>query len=174
MGIDEVKKEILDNAKAQAKAIIKEADSTKAEIMAQAESRIDSIKEQLKLVTTKTIEQYKIMMIAESSSYTKKQRLKLEKDLISDVFTNTLLEIKKSKTRTKDVQKLVKVQKDSIVYCAKEDMSALKSYKPNQLDIAGGVILEDKSGETRIDLSYETMLDEIKKEKLTEIVSILF
>lgn len=42
------------------------------------------------------------------------------------------------------------------------------------MDILGGIILEDKDGEKRIDISYETLLDSIKRDSLSDISKILF
>jgi vacuolar-type H+-ATPase subunit E/Vma4 len=176
MGIDNVKKEILDQAKKEAQLILKEADIVKKEIIDAANVRVDSIKNELDQVAKQTISHYKTMMEAESNSILKKEKLKLEKDLIDEVFENTLIELEKldSKSRTKDVKKLVKGQKYSSVFCSKKDMAALKSLKPKAVDIIGGVILQDSKEEVRLDLSYETLLQEIRQDNLAEVAKVLF
>lgn len=177
MAIEDVRREILDNAKNEAKSILKEAESVKKEVMDAAKVQVDSIKKQTEEEAKITINNYKTRVMAETNSGLKKQRLQLEKELIQEVFDDALIKLGKLnvKTRTKHVTKLVESNKEyGVVLCAKKDETSLKGYKPNNVDIAGGVILEDSIGEVRLDLSYETLLNDIKKNSLSEVAQILF
>jgi V/A-type H+/Na+-transporting ATPase subunit E len=177
MAIEDVRREILDNAKNEAKSILKEAESVNKEVMDAAKAQVDSIKKQTEEETKIAIENYKTRVLAETNSGLKKQRLQLEKNLIQEVFDDALHKLEKLdvKARSKHVTNLVESNKEyGVVLCSKKDESNFKSYKPTVIDITGGVILEDKNGEIRLDLSYETMLSSIKNDSLSEVAQILF
>lgn len=176
MGLEDVKKEILDNARKQAKKITDEAEKERLEILKSVDKNIEEIKDQFNRNAVKAVDQYKLMSMAESSSIVKKQKLNLEKDLIKEVFDETKTELKNSKGthREKLLKKLLARTKFNYgkVYCAKQDTKILKN--SDNVDIIGGVILENKDGNVRLDLSYETLLESIKQDNLSEIAKIIF
>ena len=180
MGMEEVKKEILDNARNQAKQQIKEAEKERESIIKSAESRVEAIKERIEKQTDSAIEQYKAMTLAEASSIVKKQRLSLEKELINEVFDAARKELAgiSSKKREDHLNRLLKNAGKhfsfSKLYCSKKDIALLKKHKPSETDITGGLILEDNSGELRVDLSYETLLSSIKQNDVSSISKALF
>ncbi len=180
MGIEEVKKEIVSNATAQAKEIIKEGEKEKKLILDSAEDRISSIKETIDKETKSAIEQYSKMMEEETSSFLKKQKLLLEKEVLNEVFERTKEELKNipQKKRENHIKHLLGIEPNNLksgkIYCSKKDIAYLKKFSPKETDILGGVVIEDKEGEIRVDASYETFLEEIKKKNLSEISKILF
>ncbi len=176
MGLEEVKKEILDNARKQAKKIIDEAEAEKKEILKSANKNISNIKAQFDKDAVSNIQQYKLMSRAEIGSIEKKSKLNLEKELIKEVFDRTKDKLKKStgKKREELFKALIVNTKFrySKAYCAKQDAKLLRNSE--NVDIIGGVILENKEGNIRLDLSYETLLESIKQDYLSEIAKILF
>ncbi len=176
MGLEDVKKEILDNARKHAKKITDEAEKERLDILESVDKNIDEIKNQFDRDSKKAIEQYKLMSMAESGSTIKKQKLNLEKDLIKEVFDETKIRLKNStgKKREQLLKKLLARTKFDYgkVYCAKQDTKVLS--KSENVDIIGGVILENKDGDVRLDLSYETLLESIKQDYLSEIAKIMF
>jgi V/A-type H+-transporting ATPase subunit E len=180
MGIEEVKKEILDNARDQAKKAIKEAEKERESILKNAESSISSIKEKLDTHADGVISQHKVMVLAEASSIIKKERLAVERALINEVFENAKKELDSlsSKKREGHLLMLLENAKKNFsftkVYCSRADVPLLKKYNPVVADISGGVILENETGEIKVDLSYETLLDLIKQKELSPITKTLF
>lgn len=178
MGLDDVKKEILDNARKEAKKITDEAKSERREILKSVDKNIEEIKDQLNRDSIKNVDQYKLMSMTESSSILKKQKLNLEKELIKEVFEDTKNRLKASKGKKREelLKKLLARTKFNVskVYCAKQDVKVLKKYEADNADIIGGVILENKDGNVRLDLSYETLLGSIKQDYLSEIAKIMF
>lgn len=178
MGIEEVKKEILDNARAQAKLIMKEAEKERSELLGSAESRIESIKERIEKDAERSISQYRSMTLAESNSIVKKKKLTLERDLIEEVVSLVIAGLDKlpAKKREEHLKKILASQSKefSKVYCAKKDLPLVKKSKPAEMDIIGGAVLENNEGNVRLDLSYDTMLSSAKEENVSEIVNLLF
>ena len=93
-------------------------------------------------------------------------------------FDKKKLDKLSTKQREKHLKNIVEKAKKNLdfanVYCSQKDVSAIKKYKPQTKDILGGAILENKDKTVRVDLTYSTLLDKIKKENLMEISKILF
>ncbi|MCM2325750.1 MAG: hypothetical protein NDI94_04750 [Candidatus Woesearchaeota archaeon] len=174
MGLDEVKKEILDNAKKEAKSILAEADVEKKEILASADKRADEIKAMLDEEAKITIEQYKVMVSAETVSAVNKERLALEREIIDEIFYKALEELQDSKNREKHIKKMQTLSKQGYTktYCSKKDLKLVKG--GIEFPVSGGLVFEDSAGEVRLDMSYETLLKGIKQESLAEVAKILF
>ncbi len=175
MSLKEVKKEILNNAEKEANKVLKQAEDERKKILEVVDTRVSEVKSQLDTEVKKSLEQYKVFVTAEASSIVKKQRLNMEKELISEVFTKALDNLSNlSKTeRGKHVKKLLNNSKEySKVYCSEKDLALVK--KAEKAYILGGVVLEDKNSEVRLDLSYETLMNSVKQENLTEVANILF
>jgi vacuolar-type H+-ATPase subunit E/Vma4 len=180
MGIEEVKKEILDSAKSEAKKKISEAEKEKTEVMSLTEEKIQQLKERIESDGERMIEQYKKISVAESNSKIKREKLTIHKEMVNQVFevaSNLLTELP-AKKRHEHIIKLLHKANHTIsikkVYCNKKDITAVVNHKAEGVDILGGVIVEDSSGEVRIDLSYESLLEAIKQDSLAEISKLLF
>ena len=175
MSLNEVKKEILNNAEKEANKILKQGEDERKKVLDVVNTRISEIKSELDTEVNKTLEQYKVFVTAEANSIVKKQRLNMEKELISEVFTkalDNLSNLSKSE-RSKHVKKLLSQSKEySKVYCSEKELSSVKNAL--KIEVLGGVVLEDKSSEVRLDLSYETLMESVKQENLTEVAKILF
>ena len=177
MGINEIKKEILDNAKIQAKLILNEAEKEQKEIESAAQARIDEIAQSKAKEAEFEIESYRTVSMAEAYSISKKRKLSLEAEVFEDVLEKAKYKISNlsSKAREAHLSKLLKDTKGfTKVYCSKKDMELIKKSKPQQMELLGGVMLENSEGNIRQDLSYESMLASLKQEKLAEISKILF
>jgi len=180
MGIDEVKKEILDNARSESKKLLNEAGKERASLLAAAESRVEVISERLNKEADQIISQHRAMVLAEAASVVKKQRLTMERDAIDEVFENAKVELGrlspgKRKAHLEGILKNARKNFNfSKVYCSKKDIATMKKYKAAQAEITGGAILEDGSGVVRVDLSYEALLDKIKVKELAGIYKSLF
>ncbi len=180
MGIEEVKKEIMSSAKAQAKEILKEGEKERQDILSSAETRVTAIKERLEKETEEAVEKYRLLAVAESTSSAKKQRLSMEKEMIDDVLSKAkealgrLNQRKREQHLKKILEKAGKEISYGKVYCSKRDLSSIKKGKAVPADIIGGAILENADGSMRVDLSYETILDNLKQEHVSELAKILF
>lgn len=176
MGLEEVKKEILGNARSQAKQIIREGEEEKKAILKTVESRLTEVKKELDIEAKKALEQYQARVNAETNSLLKRQKLTLQKDMVQEVFKEVQEKLKElpPKKREALLKKIMSTAKYNKVYCSKKDMPLLNKYKPQETDVIGGVILENKEGNVRLDLSYETLLKSIEQDNLKEIAQVLF
>ncbi|AJF61881.1 TPA: hypothetical protein HA239_02250 [Candidatus Woesearchaeota archaeon] len=179
MGINEVKKEILDNAGKEASRILAEAGKEEKEIVGSIASAVKQSKEKQEKDIKRTVEQYRSSVLSEAESAVKKERLSLEKKIISKVFSSAAeklgsLSQKKREQHLNRLSKKIKELGYPTVYCSLKDQKHLKKYSPKAADILGGIVLENKQGDTRVDLSYDMLLEEVKKEEMSAIVRTLF
>jgi vacuolar-type H+-ATPase subunit E/Vma4 len=101
----------------------------------------------------------------------------MEKNIIEEVFGLAEQGLQKlnKKSREDHLKKILHSGfKFSKVYCAKSDVTLVKGHKAEVTEIAGGAILENKDGDIRLDLSYETILSNIKQDNLDEVAKALF
>lgn len=82
------------------------------------------------------------------------------------------------KRRKEIIEKLITKGKNEIdittVYCNKKDKKHIQNFNCKEIDIMGGVILENEDKSIRIDSSFETLLKNIKDNSLQEIARKLF
>jgi V/A-type H+-transporting ATPase subunit E len=173
--MDKVRKEIIKNARNEAKSILKQAEKERKNMLENAEKSLAEKKTLLDEEAKQVIELYESTSKAEANSEKNKLRLVLEKELIDEVFQlakEKLGEIPKKK-REKHL-KLLKNKLDkrySVLFTSKQDKSILRA---KQRDITGGLIAETKDGNSKVDLSYDNLLQNVRKENLAEITKMLF
>ncbi len=179
MGINEVKEEILNNARQSAEEIIKEAEKEKALLENSANNQIQEIKKKLDSEAESAISQYRTMALAKAKGILRKEKLSLESEMINKVFQKAkekLKDLPESKRKAHISALAKKSEGLEKAYCSKKDINIAKKLVKEAIekDMLGGLIFEDSKGEIRIDLSYEAMLEDIKKEKIKEIAEMLF
>ena len=177
MGLEQLKQEILNNAKAKASAIIKDAESEAKEIVNNAKTQIDEYKKLQEVEMKKELGAEERLYIAFANSGAKEIILIKKKEIIDSVFISAKEEIYKQYKSKGYIVRLIKRSEKEIdigmIYCNKEDLNDIKSYKVEAKDI-NGIIAENKEGTIRVDLSFDTILEDVRSKYLTEIAGILF
>ncbi|MBS3165349.1 hypothetical protein J4439_08020 [Candidatus Woesearchaeota archaeon] len=177
MGLEDIKKEILEEARREAKRVLDEARRSSQEAVKQAQreakEREERAKAELKdqLATLETRETASARFQARRRINTRK------KELLDEFFSHCLREASKldGATRKRHVKALLAHAKDfSVVYGRKEDLSNATKLAVRSATFAGGIMLETKDGTQRLDLSYETMLAAIAQKELPDISARLF
>ena len=180
MGLEEVRKEILADAKAKARSILKEGEQEVEAVNGSIDKRLKEREQQLKLDAERSVSEFEDRSSAESASMMRKRRLSLEKELIEEVFISAFSRLKKLDSKKREkltsglVEKASKEFRCAKVYCAKEDMKLLKKYNPSAAEISGGVILENEDSSIRLDLSFESILESIRQDSMPVISKALF
>lgn len=180
MGLEEVKEEILNNARDDSNKLVEEAKKEAQEITNKAKKRISDYKTKLKDDKEKLIGNLEKMKTAQARSEAKKLILDKKKELIDSVFEKTKQKLAalSDSERKKHIQTLIEKAKNEIeittVYCNKKDKNFLQDFKCEETDIIGGVIVENKDKSIRIDYNFETLLDNTKENSLQEIAKRLF
>ena len=180
MGLEELEKEIIENGRKGAERIIKEGSDEAAviaegckkkekELRAKAEAEIKTALEQLEKKETS---------LAEFNS--RKALLETKKMLLDGLFEkiSARLERLNETSRAKHIGQLIARAKKRIdiyaVHCSGQDRKHVKGCECLEAPISGGIIVENRDKSERIDLSYETILEQVKEKHLGEIGRMLF
>lgn len=180
MGLEEVKEDILSNAKEQANSIIAEARKEANRIMREAEKKVEDMEERNEAYTKKMLDTIKRQELASAELENKKMLLDAKKQVIENVFIEAGKGIENLDDKKKEVyiKKLLERAKKDIepafIYCNKKDVKFLKGHNIEAANIIGGIIAENNDRTIRVDYSFETMLQSIKENELQNINKILF
>src|SRR3989344_4189861 len=172
MGLEEVKEDIIRNAKEQERALAEESKKEIARIVKEAENKVEKTIERSNAEIKKAIEAIKKQELASAELENKKRLLDAKKQLIEKVFAevNKRLESLDKKKREIYIKKLLEKSKNEIeighIYCNKKDMEFLKNSNAEAIDIIGGLITENKEKTVRINYSFEAILENIKENEL--------
>ncbi|MBT4540349.1 hypothetical protein HOC35_02450 [Candidatus Woesearchaeota archaeon] len=184
MGLDEVKNDIINDAEKEASRIINETNKEAETLIKKAQTDLEKIeKEELeKLKDELSVFERKEIALVNLES--KKLLFEKKKKIINNVVDTAKKEIvNMSKTnKITLLKKLVKKANNefevSIIYCNKTETPIIKSCSKNveikNTEMSGGIIAENKEKTMRVDLSYDTLFDEIYENMLQELAQVLF
>ena len=180
MGLEVVKQEILNSAKAQADAMIAEARKEAQRLVKEAEKKMQELKEKSDADTKRQTDLIKRQEVASAELESKKMLLDAKKQIIDKVFADARKKLEELNEKKKEIliKKLLDKTKNDIemayIYCNKKDEKYFKDYNTENANLVGGFIAENKERKLRIDNSFETMLESIKEQELQNISKILF
>ena len=190
MGLDAVIAEIKEKARAEANAIVQEAEAKKTEILANAQTQAQSLKAAAEENAQKTAFHIQTQEEAAGHLAVKREILNAQKILMDEVQTKTLEQICNlpESFHKQAIASLLKRAQSEIpsgtVSCAARDASALQGVlsesgfsnfttgKP--VDIDGGIIVESADGMLQVDYSYRTFLNEVWELGLKDASDALF
>ena len=169
MGLDQVIGEVRRDGETKAQAIVKAARS-------EAQAILDAAREQAKAYEASRLEAAareseaaKAQAASRAESEARKAILSAEAELRQSLRAKVLAHFAGLPAKTRGVHLLalpataLKVIPTGSVWGAEADATALKSLKGythgGSIPITGGLVVESADGRTRLDLSYETLLD---------------
>jgi V/A-type H+-transporting ATPase subunit E len=169
MGIDEVVTEVKEGGERRAQEILDQAQADASEILAAAAAAAAAYAEKRTADAARDAQDMRAQIVSRAEFDARKAVLQEEAALRTEL-RRTLLDgfaALPAAKRQAHVKKLL-AQAASVVlkgrvWCADADEKALQAQSTfdfaGTTEIAGGIIVEDASGRTRLDLSYETLLD---------------
>ncbi|MCX8146925.1 MAG: V-type ATP synthase subunit E family protein [Candidatus Woesearchaeota archaeon] len=183
MGLEEVKREIIEKAEKEARGIIEEGRKESNAIIEEINQKISEYRKEAENEAEKIIETMERREIAGVEFDVKKMMLDKKKEVIDSVFSyvkKKLIEMPE-KQRERYIRSLVEKAKSEIkvkcIYGNKQDKKIIEkipAVKYKEADICGGIIAENEDGTIRIDYSYDEILEQIQKENLRQIAEMLF
>jgi V/A-type H+/Na+-transporting ATPase subunit E len=169
MGVDQVIGEVRRDGEARAQATVKAARQEADAIVAAAKAQAKAHEKQRLEAAARESEQARAQAMSRAESEARKAVLTAEAELRSQLRAQVLAHFAglPAKAREAHLKALAKTASAVIpagsVWGAEKDAAALKAAKPykhaGSLPIAGGLVVESEDGRTRLDLSYETLLD---------------
>lgn len=190
MGLDAVITEIKEKARAEADAIIQEADAKKTEILTAAQTQVQLIKTDAEENAQKSASHIHTQEEAAGHLAVKREVLNAQKTLMDEVQAKTLEQIcalPESFHKQAIASLLKKAQleiQNGTVTCAARDTEALRKVlsdsefakftagDPTEID--GGIIVESADGMLQVDYSYHTFLNQVWESGLKDASDILF
>ncbi|MFA5944086.1 MAG: V-type ATP synthase subunit E family protein [Candidatus Thermoplasmatota archaeon] len=169
MGVDQVIGEVRRDGEGRAQGILKAARSEADSILSAAKAQAKAHEVARLDAAGREAEQVKAQAMSRAESEARKAVLTAEAELRDALRANVMQHFANlpAKAREAHIKALVKTAVAVIpagsVWGAEADAAALKGAKPykhaGSLPIAGGLVVESVDGRTRLDLSYETLLD---------------
>ena len=175
MGLEEVVQEVRQGAQRKAQDILAAAQAEADRLMQDAQSQASAYEQQRLAQAERDVEQIKKQALSHAQFEARKAVLSTENDLRDALRRRIILGLLEldAKTRTAHIKALLKKAQDIIpagrVWGASKDATALKAgpYEyAGETDIAGGLIVESGDGKERLDLSYETLLEDVWRDVL--------
>jgi len=183
MGLKEVEEEIRRNIRSNVNSIKSEKKNEADQILAEANERINQLEIERKTEIS-TIS--KGITLALSMMESKKIDLETRKKLLDEVYgklTDKIYSIK-GKERDDLINKLIKKGKNEIdvgvVYSNEEDSAKVKKICGKgikfggEINTRGGVILETKTGEVSVDYTFESLLNDFRRNTSADVAMELF
>lgn len=183
MGLEAIDKEIKQVVLNTANDLISQATADADQIIIKAKDKAKNIEIQVNQQTDQIISQLKNSFLAQAKFEIKKNELISKKNLVNLIFNKAKEEI--SKLNDKTVKELTiklynnaKKQLDvKYVLCNKNTAKALlidKGITVEIVEMLGGIIAENKDRTLRIDNSFDTILEDVRRDFLAEISKGLF
>jgi V/A-type H+-transporting ATPase subunit E len=180
MNLDNVVMEIIDEAERKAKEIEERAKIEREKVISEAKDRIKEKKENMRKETDKRIAQEMTKLLAVARLQAKKLEMDAKKEAVENLYVKFAEKIYTSE-RKEILKKLLSFSKNieaSTIYVNNNDIKAakelFKNFNVQEVDIVGGIIVENRDRTEKIDLSLETIIEGLKKETVTEVSGILF
>tara|TARA_B100001250_G_scaffold319866_1_gene282713 strand:+ start:212 stop:754 length:543 start_codon:yes stop_codon:yes gene_type:complete len=178
MGLEEILKQVEETGKEKAAAIRKETVEEVEAKMTEASKESDTLVSQIKLETSRRIEQLKQQEIPAAELEVKRNLLEMQKDLLLQTKSRVMQKLED--TSPKDLEKiysnlLKNVPKKGKLYCRKKDQAIFK--KISKLTSGGtiddlGFLVE--AGEYRLDFRFSTLVNSSWQNHLSMVSGVLF
>lgn len=182
MGLEQLKKEILDKAQREAAAVLKETEKEVALILASAKAKAAEHEKEAEAKHRQLLEDIEKSDVAGARFEAKKLLLDEKKSFIEQVFSQAedQLRVLPEKKQEALISRLLAQAKKEIpvryVYANPRDRKAVEKngFQFREADMLGGIIAETEDGKVRVDYSFEELLRQIKEKKLQEIAQRIF
>lgn len=169
MGVDQVIGEVRRDGEARAQATLKAARQEADAILSAAKAQAAKDEKARLEQAARDSEQAKAQAMSRAESEARKAVLTAEAQLREQLRAQVVAHFAglPAKAREAHLKALLKTASGVIpagqVWGAEADAAALKAAKPykhaGSLPIAGGIVVESEDGRSRLDLSYETLLE---------------
>lgn len=179
MGLNKVKKGLEKELEARRKELLGEAEEAEKRYMDEAKEEIKAYKSKRKAEYEEKVSNLEKSELASAKLLAKKKLLNAKKEAIDKVFDDAMNKLvsMSPKKREKVLKELVKSAEEEIdvdkVFCASKDTKLVKNSVASD-DVEGGVICESKDGKSRVDLTFSTLLSEVREKHLKEVAEKLF
>ena len=181
MDLNNVVMEIISEAEKKAKEIGERAKIDRERILSDVNEKLAEKKGQIKKETEEKITQERTKSMAVARLQAKKIEMDGKREALENLYVEFAEKIY-TQGKKEIMNKLFNSAKGNIdaakIYVSADDMKIAKDLFKNvsieEADIVGGIIIENKSKTEKLDLSLETLIENLKKETVADVSKILF
>ena len=176
MTLEDVKEDILARAKLEADNEIAKANREKEKKLKKTQKEIEEEKKELKKKHDDELESIRLNAEREVTSFERKLEKNQKQEIVLSFKKKLYEQISRleKKQKRKHIASLKKFGKKNFgegsVYVSEKDTEKGE----NAMDILGGVVIENKTSKTRVDMSYDKIIIDILDENTSEIQKLLF
>ena len=184
MGLEDVKKEIIDQAKRESSELISKAKVEAKDILQNANKEVKEYGEEASANTKKLLDSLERKMLASARADAQRTVHQVKEEMIAKVLEEAKIELNKlpESKREEFLSSLLSKAKqeieDDTILVNENDKSLLPEISEGitvkQVEISGGLIAQTEDGKISVDLSVEEQLEMVRSEKLVEISQTLF
>jgi V/A-type H+-transporting ATPase subunit E len=180
MGLEVVVKDVLVRGEEEANQIRQEGKDEANAIIASAENTASQIREEKRAQTIEQIQRRKNREISSANLEVKRAILNAKKELLDQVYEEAIESLASlpESEREKVFKKLLESQTDvARVFSNKQDESLVKRIShlefAGTIPCSGGIMLENEDGTVIRDLTFDTLLKDVREKSLKQLLEIL-
>lgn len=184
MALDEVISNVTESAQAKARELSSEADKEKAAILRQADDKIAAKRLAQQKELEAALKRLKQQEISSAELEAKRIVLNAKKDVMDRSFQEALSSLLNMDegNRGRMYRKILEGGKTVIhspkVYCPRGESKLISGVaglgKVEETDMEAGLVLEDASGNVRLDYRFRVILESVWDKELKNVSNILF
>lgn len=189
MGLEKVKQEILDKGLSEEMRILAEGEAEASQIGKAGSDSAKAVTDRAMNDTREMAKRIRVQELSIAHVEVKKVRLNAEKEMLDRVYSECLAELSGLSPEESGVlleTSMLKIKKEfgaqgASVHCNQREAQIVRGLCDRfgltflgVMDCAGGVVAESRDESLRLDLRYETILDDVWTRKIKEISEILF
>ena len=182
MDLNNVVLEIISEAEKKAEEIAESADKERSRILDEAKARARAKKEELEKGAEERIKQIRTKELAVSRMNARKIEMNAKKEAVEAVYRDFYGKIYETVDRETLLKKLFEAGKGQMevatAYANNDDFEAAKKLfggvDVKKTVISGGLVLENHAKTEKLDMSVETLVQNLRKETVNELWKILF
>jgi len=181
-GLEAVVQEVLDEGKREAAAILEAARKEREALLSKARAGVAVLVREREAEAAGAVERRRVQEIARAELEAKRAVLNGQKALLDEVYQGALQALPTLAGRDALTETLLrKTSADwraGRVFCAAADERAVRAATGGSfagtIDCAGGIVIETADGRRRLDLRFETRLQDVWQDMVREVAQTLW
>lgn len=182
MGLEEVLRAIEEEGRAESQAIVDEARKERERILAEAEAEGRQLVDARRAGAEEEAKRREVQELARAELEAKKIVLAAQKEVLDRVREATLQRLASLPDVDDVLRGLLRQEEEAWragrVHCAAKDADRVRALVGDRfagtIDCVGGIVIESEDGASRIDLRFETILDDVWTERVGEVAKVLW
>ena len=185
MTLEEVANSVVEKGRREADLILKEGGKEVLRILSEADKEITATKQKQLAMANKEVKDLRARETSGMEMKVRRERLNAEREAFDRIRSKALADLLAASRPRKDailghlISKAKRVIDSGQIYCNAQDAEFIKTHAGTLkfggiIDCNGGIVIESSDRKERVDLTYETMFDEVWDRELAQVHKIIF